>query len=429
MSNFRSLAAAAGLPLNALAPMAPANDPFLADTSARKSAAEWFAESLMGTGFGSGIHVRRVHYRLVSAPKPLIKPDGSPYENTEKCWKFLVNASRDARYLGLIPNITFVDRRNPDPIINLKSDEPVTMGVEETQFYDCLYEFPFLPEYEFKGQPSSPFLVEVWCEKSTMNDVLEPLCVARGVNLVTGAGEMSETATRLFVNRALTTGKRARIFYISDFDPAGRSMPLAVSRRIEFLLDQEQADLSVKLIPIVLNEKQCAEYHLPRTPIKETERRAAKFEARFGSGATELDALEAIHPGALKRIVTESIGRYLKNDYNVQWHSAASEYKVGLRKIEDRIKIKFDLDDLRSKHSKVMETWKKFQEKAKVVFGNISDELGKNGPAEFSPPEYPPPHEFENEAVLFDSGRDLFTQSDAYRAWQGKGGPTDGCDA
>ena len=37
---------------------------------------------------------------------------------------------------------------------------------------------------------------------------------------------------------------------------------------------------------------------------------AAKFEERFGEGMTELDALEALHPGELQRILVTEIERY-----------------------------------------------------------------------------------------------------------------------
>ena len=39
------------------------------------------------------------------------------------------------------------------------------------------------------------FLVEMWAEKITMNDILGPLAHRFGFNLVTGVGEMSEAAT------------------------------------------------------------------------------------------------------------------------------------------------------------------------------------------------------------------------------------------
>jgi hypothetical protein len=49
---------------------------------------------------------------------------------------------------------------------------------------------------------------------------------------------------------------------------------------------------------------------LPRIPIKESDKRKGHFEARYGEGATELDALEAIHPGELARIVKERVEVY-----------------------------------------------------------------------------------------------------------------------
>jgi hypothetical protein len=63
-----------------------------------------------------------------------------------------------------------------------------------------------------------------------------------------------------------------------------------------------------------LTADQCKQYHLPRTPIKDSERRAGVFEARHGAGATELDALEALHPGELRKIVIEAVDHYYDSD-------------------------------------------------------------------------------------------------------------------
>ncbi|MGH8604949.1 MAG: hypothetical protein ACREXR_19825, partial [Gammaproteobacteria bacterium] len=79
-----------------------------------------------------------------------------------------------------------------------------------------------------------------------MNDVLLPICNQHGANLVTGAGELSVTAVQSLVERI--TSKPTRIFYISDYDPAGQSMPVAVARKLEFLLRDSDAD--VRLYPI-----------------------------------------------------------------------------------------------------------------------------------------------------------------------------------
>jgi hypothetical protein len=61
---------------------------------------------------------------------------------------------------------------------------------------------------------------------------------------------------------------------------------------------------------------------LPRIPIKETEKRSEAFEQRHGEGATELDALEALHPGVLARILEQEIGRY-------RLHTAAADHVGG----------------------------------------------------------------------------------------------------
>jgi hypothetical protein len=42
---------------------------------------------------------------------------GTPYENTEGCWDYLNEASKQARYLRLVSPEAIVDHRNPAPQI------------------------------------------------------------------------------------------------------------------------------------------------------------------------------------------------------------------------------------------------------------------------------------------------------------------------
>ena len=88
-------------------------------------------------------------------------------------------------------------------------------------------------------------------------------------------------------------------------------MPVSVSRKIEHILRRDgHEDLDIRLDPLVLTAEQVARYNLPRIPIKDSDARKDHFEARFGEGATELDALEAIHPGELARIVKARVEVY-----------------------------------------------------------------------------------------------------------------------
>src|SRR5436309_15833979 len=124
-----------------------------------------------------------------------------------------------------------------------------------------------------------------------MKDLLIPAWQRYGANQQTGSGELSITATLALADRLREVNKPARILYVSDFDPAGQSMPVAVSRKIEYFVRTLGLDLDVRLFPVVLTLDQVQYYQLPRTPIKETERRRFGFEERYGEGAVELDAL------------------------------------------------------------------------------------------------------------------------------------------
>jgi hypothetical protein len=93
--------------------------------------------------------------------------------------------------------------------------------------------------------------------------------------------------------------KPVRIFYISDFDPSGDNMPIQVARQLEFWRSTYAPESDIKLTPLALTAAQALHYNLPRIPIKDSDLSKAKFEAEYGVGATELDALEALYPGDL----------------------------------------------------------------------------------------------------------------------------------
>ena len=84
------------------------NDPFYAGNGAEGDKARWFAEHWERFGYGSGVHLRRVHYRIVSEGN-ILKPDGELYENNSRCWEYMQGASRQARYLGLVDPEEIVD--------------------------------------------------------------------------------------------------------------------------------------------------------------------------------------------------------------------------------------------------------------------------------------------------------------------------------
>lgn len=323
---IKALAKARGVPVPRLLALAVQNDPFYVGMPAQRRNGEWFAELFHAAGFGEGVHLRRVHYHLVSVEAAL--PDGKPYENTLEAWQFLSQASKAARYLGLVDLAAFDDRRNPPAQIFVPDQDEGGAYVDDVEPDLPQIAMPALPALRVE-RPSAdqPYAIEIWCEKSTMNDVLLPLCRRFGAVLVTGLGELSVTACQRLVERAQAYGKPTRIVYLSDFDPAGQSMPVAASRKIEFLARDH--DLDVRLYAVALTAKQIEMFDLPRVPIKESERRREAFEATHGIGAVELDALEAIVPGELTRIVTEAVLPFFDADLDDRieqaWMQAAEQ--------------------------------------------------------------------------------------------------------
>jgi hypothetical protein len=428
-SQLKSLAAELSRPASTLVALSPANDPF-SITPGRRDGAQWFARIWKRLNLGSDVHLRRLHYAIVSQAKPLKMPNGTPYENTLEAWQALIRTSNDARYLDLVPAQDFVDRRNDEPLIYL-SDEcnEASLGTiySEPHVEITSAQIPALPTLHLtRPVIQQPYHVEVWCEKTSVNDVLEKVAVAYGCNIVTGAGELSQTACVNLVQRAEESGRPVRILYISDFDPAGQSMPVAVARKIEHRLHLKQLDLDIQVRPIALTAEQCREYRLPRTPIKETERRAERFEARFGEGATELDALEALRSGELRKIIEGEIERYFDVDLDDAVNDTATEIEDSITKItrsvhaKHRTKIKTleaGWRQIAKEHARQIAAWRK---RAKVVWHAVANDLRAQAPDpdEINWPE--PADGYEDDDPLFDSTRDYVEQIDRYKAHQGK---------
>jgi len=430
-STIGALAAEIGCRRTDLIALSPQNDPFYVLVPARREAAEWFAGLWTGLGFQIGSHPRRLHYTIVSQDPPIRKPNGEPYLNTENDWKYLLTSSLAARYLRLIPDGALADHRNDPPIINAEhlsrslASCRVAGGGGAGLDYDMPDKTVLAPWFSINELcVPQPYLVEVWVEKSTQNDILVPLAQRRGFNLIPGTGETSEILAREAVGRAVEDGRPMRILYVSDFDPGGRSMPVALARKIEYWIREADIDLDVTLDPIVLTPEQCERYHLPRTPLKDTEKRAAKFEERFGSGATELDALEALHPGELGKIVDAEVSRYLDPTLTNRTWAAAYGFKRQVQQAEKQVHERFDISDIERRFGALIDDFKEnveaLEAETEELWPKIAAELEAVKP-EFNPSEMPEPRPATPpEAPLFDSQRDYIDQIDHYRAWQGR---------
>ena len=428
-SAIKQYAKETGQRVNDLIVLAPQNDPFYAGTPGDWEMARWFQALWDAFYQGQNMHIRRVHYQIISQDPPVLLPNGLPYENTERCWDYLNQASKMARYLSLVDPGAFNDRRNPDPV----SYAEYHNAYPEVRTYLGLWQadlrlpgFPNLPSYSIRDfEVDQPYHLEIWCEKSTMNDVLLPLCRRYGAVLQTGLGELSITATLAAVHRLQQANRPARIFYVSDFDPAGQSMPVAVSRKIEYFIRTLGLDIDVRLFPVILTLEQVRHYQLPRTPIKETERRRESFEGRHGEGAVELDALEALYPGELETILSQYVETYFDATLYDRVQNARAEVEQGLSVLWQQVTGRFT-DDVAVLHEEYKQLEQDFgarmagyADRMRTVWQAIYNELEVTAPDISS--SLPYPHSgSEVGSGLLNTGWDYLEQMDVYKLFQGR---------
>ena len=406
--------------------LAPANDPFYSGTKTDVKMAYWFKDLWEEFGFTKGVHIRRIHYKLVSQKVPK-KANGTSYENTENDWNYLTIASKHARCLGLVPAHNFVDRRNPEA----KIFQEYTW--HEYEYPDWYMGDPYVYisgrveegessingyEYHFEDQK---YNVEIWIEKSTMNDILIPICQKYEINLVHSIGFQSITSVIELLKRSTDKEKPTRIFYISDYDPAGDNMPQSAARQIEFWINRYSNGEDIKLQPIALTRQQVKTFDLPRTPIKETDRRKQGFEDKEGQGAVELDALEALYPGVFEKIVVDAIKPYRDIELEYKIEKAKNEANNMIwnfindsEEIEEIEKIKALIKEKVDEHegqllNELAEPIEQFKNLWLAIKNRIEEEIEL--------PEKPEAELdlIEEDNFLYSSGREYLEQLEVYK--------------
>jgi hypothetical protein len=355
------------------------NDPFYAGSDTQLAMAQWFSGVWEAKGFvgRGGVHLRRAHYQMLGN----LKHDGSTYENDRNCWEYLISASRYARILGLVDPEDIIDRRNPEPYIFLnrpENEEEIGFEARTAEMTlpeisaDLLFDLewdlrdPSLTPKGYDYHPfHQPYHVEVWAEKSTMNDVLEPVCSRLSTNLVTGLGYMTITSVVALLRRIEETEKPARILYISDLDRAGRRMPISVARQCEFWLREYLPEADIRLEPIVLTDEQVEEYGLSETAMTDEE---------TGEEKVELDALESLRPGELGRIVTENIERFRDERLRRRFEQTRVEAREVLKDaLEEEVGEELaELEEIREEARPIVEH---YQERVEELAEEMEDEL------------------------------------------------------
>ena len=437
-SRLKALAKELGMTSKDLLVMAPDNDPFNCGTPTHLLDAEWIAD-LHARHPSLSTHIRRLHYRAFTDGFTL--PNGEPYQNDDRTWQWLNKASVRARNLGFMARNEVHDQRsNSWRFAELRVDSWMDSWRRcsspsasiTTVDYDTGRDYldpltlhvrpPSPPLY--RGSTTEDVRIAVIAEKSTVDDVLVPLCQHLGVDYLAGTGYISHTRIVEFLHRDRERPLRA--LFISDFDPAGNSMPTAFARMCEFMASEGPADVAVE--PLALTVDQVRELHLPIAPLAPTKDvgvlgKRAKFKALFGvEGAVELDAMEALHPGHLAILVKAKVKELRDPTFIPRMEDARrmasamvaevwQEHREPIESVGEQVQAQ--LDDAAAQYRRIIESIMESDEMAEL--GELTKALDRQL-AQLRLPERPQPHRDDREHDwLFRSDRDYLGQLNHYR--------------
>ena len=146
--------------------------------------------------------------------------------------------------------------------------------------------------------------VEVWLEKDALSGVVNQVTSEYDVGLHVARGFSSLTFLAESAEDIETIGKPSFIYHLGDHDPSGRQ----AGKNIEKDLRELAPNIEIHFERLGVTVTQIKSLSLPLRPTKKKDSRAKKFEAEFGVGSVELDA---IHPDILRLIVRAAIERHL----------------------------------------------------------------------------------------------------------------------
>jgi len=362
-------------------------DPFWAGaTPSLKRAAEWAARLWREMGKPE-IHGRGFNYSLMGHAR--LPHDGRLYDGSDKDYAFSRRALEQARYQGLIPyekipdhktrfhqNFEFLEHNDIHELVNFNVNYE---WIQE----NVLYHF-WKIWYPYQLQDT---VCEAWIEKSSVVKSLKGVMTSYKANYIEGEGDISLLRCWEFVQRIIkyynTFGiKKYRVFYISDFDPVGLSMPISMARKVEYLIYKELDKLNmpideidIRVEDIAVTPEQVKNFALKPTKVpkeKVTRKdgkkssyatRVKRFRKIYGiAGVVELEALTQTDPEELPRVLRERLSRYYDKEVDRWINFEMDRIRTIIKTILDNV----DWNDL-PKLGSLRIDWSPLEEYVEIV--------------------------------------------------------------
>jgi len=400
----------------------PKNDPFWVSPS-RERDARWVAgiwQKYGGTDAWPG-YDRGIHYFLVSidincpwGKNRKVHPS-ERYMHVTSDWNNLVRAIRDARNWGLMPWDAIESRQSgglelwinyngsllekdkmPFEDFDGKINHPLIVKIPEIEEIEAasIYEETFdheigtlfdmmIDEHTEKLTSSryQPYYVAVVSEKDGLRNVAERTLskLGHGFDFLNFKGQATTTEIRRFA-RWITLGgpkenpirdKKIRIFYLSDFDYAGRIMVPAFTWKLYYLLfSMGKTEMDVKIKPLALTKEQVEEFDLPPGPVASKKLGSKTLQDRwlreYGK-IIEIDSLMGLYPGELENIIIDAISPYIDRDLKDEMKEQRESWKS-----DTFDSVARDLEHLR-------DPWDEAHEALSKAVDELNEDLEKAG--------------------------------------------------
>ncbi|RIK74723.1 MAG: chromosome partitioning protein ParB [Planctomycetota bacterium] len=252
--------------------------------------------------------VRRLHYAIVSRdPPPLIhagKPD-SRYDNTQRCYKALVELVTRGRLAGLIDMAAISDETRPVQLWRTFPNVASFVGSEFKSMFTTFWR-------DLMQSQSRQFAIVA--EKLTIAPIVESIAAEYCIPMVTARGYCSLEPRYAMAKRFRESGKRQLVLLLlTDHDPDGEGICESFVKSL-----RDDFDIAnIHAIKVAITAEQVTKYKIP--PIlkaKKTSSRYGRFVSEYGDDVHELEALA---PEQLQEILREAINGVIDVDaYNAE---------------------------------------------------------------------------------------------------------------
>lgn len=250
----------------------------------------------------------------------------------QKLYKNLGNLVSDARLAGLIDWDMIRDRgRIPSIPGHCESIPAIIRGIKN--------------QFKVDMWARQDSYVEVFVEKQSLENVLEPLCWELDIPFCSNKGYSSSSAYYDASKRYLAAadaGKELFVVYLGDHDPSGVDMSRDIDDRFTMFLEGSvfsDSNLAVELSEVdprphtvkrvALNMDQVRSMHLQSSPAKPDDTRIGEYYRQFGTRDTW--ELAAVEPKTMVAIVREAVEALIDEE---KWDEDKAREEKGRAELE-----------------------------------------------------------------------------------------------